>query len=179
MMELMTWFQAWLTRHPLKGPAEAERASYTAEVMTRVRALDPPSAVVPASVPVRRWAWWSRFAVAMATTAAVAVTVSLVHQSRSQLATPPLRDVGMSDPATLAESPSPGAAPLWPPAGGHLPRFAGESPSTEEEWFEQTLQLLEQLEEDSSAETAGDGVEEEEWLEELQWLDDSELSTAS
>ncbi|MEK7880255.1 MAG: hypothetical protein AAB285_10385, partial [candidate division NC10 bacterium] len=46
-----------------------------------------------------------------------------------------------------------------------------------EEWLEQTLELLEQLEGETSPETAGDGSNDEEWLDELQWLDESELST--
>ena len=49
----------------------------------------------------------------------------------------------------------------------------------DEEWLEQTLELLEQLEGETSPETAGDGSEDDEWLDELQWLDESELSTAS
>lgn len=155
-MEFLTWLRSWLTRHPLKEPAETERASYTVEVMTRVRALGSPSVVTPATAPVRRWSWWPRFAVAMATTAGVAVAVGIFSQERPQLAQQLPQDVRISEPAALAES-----------------------PSTDEEWLEQTLQLLEQLEEDPSAETAGDGADEEDWLEELQWLDDSELSTAS
>lgn len=165
-MEFLTWLRTWLTRHPLKEPAETERASYTAEVMARVRAVGPLPGGSPARVPVRPWAWWShylrqvvgwpRFAVAMATAAGVAVAVGTFSQERPHLARQLPQDVRISEPAALAQS-----------------------PSTDEEWLERTLQLLEQLEEDPSAETAGDGADEEDWLQELQWLDDSELSTAS
>lgn len=157
-MEFLTWLRTWLTRHPLKEPADAARAHYTAEVMARVRAVGSLPGGSPARVPVRPWARWShslrqvvgwpRFAVAMATAAGVAFAVHTASQTRRQLAQQP-QGVTVSDP------------------------------SSDEEWLEQTLQLLEQLEEDSSTETAGDGADEEDWLEELQWLDDSELSTAS
>ena len=165
-MEFLTWLRSWLTRHPLKEPADAARAHYTAEVMARVRAVGPLPGGSPARAPVQPWAWWSRhlrqvmgwprFAVAMATAAGVAFAVHTAQQTRRQLAQQP-QGVTVSDPSAS---------------------FA-ESPASDEEWLEQTLQLLEQLEEDSSTETAGDGADEEDWLEELQWLDDSELSTAS
>jgi hypothetical protein len=92
----------------------------------------------------------------MATAAGVAFAVSATHQARRQLAQQPQGVAASEHSSSLAES----------------------SPS-DEEWLEQTLQLLEQLEEDTSPETAGDGSDEEDWLEELQWLDDSELSSAS
>jgi hypothetical protein len=154
MMEFLTWLRSWLTRHPLKEPAETERASYTVEVMTRVRALGSPSVVTPATVPVRRWSWWPRMAMAMATAAGLVFAVSTVHQTRRRLAQQPQ-----------------GAAASHPSA------VLAESPVSDEEWIEQTLQLLEELEEETAPETAGDGSNDEEWLDELQWLDESELST--
>ena len=57
------------------------------------------------------------------------------------------------------------------------PQGVTVSDPSSEEWLEQTLELLEQLEGETSPETAGDGSNDEEWLDELQWLDESELST--
>ena len=148
-MEFLTWLQNWLRRHPLKEPTDAERSHYTAEVMARVRALSPLPGVSPARASVRPWAWWPRMAMAMATAAGLVFAVSTAHQTRRQLAQQP-QGVTVSDPS-------------------------------DEEWLEQTLELLEQLEleGETSPETAGDGSDDEEWLDELQWLDESELSTAS
>ena len=48
-----------------------------------------------------------------------------------------------------------------------------EAASTEDLWLEQTLQLLEALDEDDM------GPLDEEWLEELKWLDELELGASS
>jgi len=54
-----------------------------------------------------------------------------------------------------------------------------ESPAgSEDQWLEETLLLLDELDEDVSSESAGDGSEEE-WLEELEWLDETELAASS
>jgi hypothetical protein len=58
-----------------------------------------------------------------------------------------------------------------------LPQIA-ESPSADDRWLEETLLLLEELDEDVADETVG-GALEEEWLEELQLLDDMELTARS
>ena len=165
-MEFLAWLRRWLMRHPTKEPADAERAHYTAEVMTRVRSLDPLPGGSPARTPLRLWARWSsrlrqvvewpRVAVALATAAGLALAVNTVHQTRRQLAQHP-QDVTVSHPSAML----------------------AESPASDEQWLEQTLHLLEQLEEDPSTETAGDGSTDEEWLNELRWLDENELSTAS
>lgn len=156
-MEFLTWLRSWLTRHPTKEPTDAERIHYTAEVMARVRALGPLPGGSPAKAPVRPWAWWPRMAMAMATAAGLVFAVSTAHQTRRQLAQQPQGATASHPSAVLAES-----------------------PASDEEWIEQTLDLLEQIgEEPPSAETAGDGSDDEEWLDELQWLDESELSTAS
>ena len=50
---------------------------------------------------------------------------------------------------------------------------------TDEQWIEQTLQVLEQLDEGIPPEDAVEGTSDDEWFEELQILDDLELSAAS
>jgi len=57
------------------------------------------------------------------------------------------------------------------------PTQVAESPSADDQWVEETLQLLDEFDEDLSDETAG--TSEEEWLEELQQLDEGELATSS
>jgi len=185
-MEFLTWLRSWLMRHPTKEPTDAERSRYTAEVMARVRALGPLPGGSPARAPVRPWAWshalawarragllgtrpaadgssrqgvgwWPRMAMAMATAAGLVFALTSAHQTRRQLAQQPQGVTAAHPSAVLAES-----------------------PASDEEWLEQTLDLLEQIDEEPpSAETAGDGSNDEEWLDELQWLDERELSTAS
>ena len=156
-MEFLTWLRSWLMRHPTKEPTDAERAHYTAEIMARVRTLGPLPGGSPARAPVRPWAWWPRIAMAMATAAGLVFAVSTAHQTRRQLTQQPQGATASHPSAVLAES-----------------------PTSDEAWLEQTLDLLEQIDEEPpSAETAGDGSNDEKWLDELQWLDERELSTAS
>lgn len=53
-----------------------------------------------------------------------------------------------------------------------------ESPASEDRWVEDTLQLLDELDEDVADDTVG-GTSEEEWFEELQLLDETELAASS
>jgi len=53
-----------------------------------------------------------------------------------------------------------------------------ESPPSDADWIEQTLQLLEEIDEDAPEETTGD-TDEEDWLNELQLLDETELTASS
>lgn len=59
----------------------------------------------------------------------------------------------------------------------HLTQVA-ESPATDDQWVEETLQLLDEFDEDVSSETAGNGSDEE-WLDELELLDETDRATSS
>jgi hypothetical protein len=59
-----------------------------------------------------------------------------------------------------------------------LPQFAESLAGSEDQWLEETLLLLDELDEDVSSESAGDGSADE-WLEELEWLDETELAASS
>ena len=60
------------------------------------------------------------------------------------------------------------------------PMMLAESPPSDDQWIDQTLSLLDQLHEDDAipADNSGSSSEEE-WMNELQFLDDSELSASS
>lgn len=141
---------SWLSRHPLKGPADMNRAQYTAEVMAKIKAAESP---VPALTPVRFWLPWPRLAMTLATVAAgVLIMMSVTHQAPRQLAQPP-------EPVASV--------------------VLAESQASEDQWLDETLQLLDELDEDtSSSDSAGDGSEEE-WLQELELLDETDLASSS
>ena len=148
---------SWLSRHPLKGPSDVNRAQYTAEVMAKIKAAESPA---PAPAPparrllspgraVRFWLPWPRLSMTLATVAAgILIMMTVTHQASRQLAHPP-------EAVLIAES-----------------------PAADDQWLEETLQLLDELDEDVSSETAGDGSEDE-WLEELELLDETDLASSS
>ncbi|MBI3321454.1 MAG: hypothetical protein HYZ91_04210 [Candidatus Omnitrophica bacterium] len=149
-MDLMTWFTSWLASHPLKEPPPAsDRSRYTADVMEKINADD---SLAPRLVPVRRWLPWpGRLALTAASAiAGVAVVIGLLRQ--------PARDLE------------------------HIitprPLMIAESPSEDAKWIEETIQLLDQLDDDLSDATAGNASDES-WMEELERFDQDELAASS
>lgn len=178
MMDFATWFRRWLSRHPLKEPPAASRAGYTAEVMRRVRALE-----APAPMPARPWLAWPRLAlVPLAAAAAVLLVVGRLRQPSGPLGGQLAADAEVLTALGQPLLPDPGSA-------GDLEELAheldladalvlAEAPPGDEEWFEQTFQLLEELDEEPSESPSGTAVPDE-WLDELELLDESEPSTSS
>ena len=149
-MDFSHWLKSWLARHPLKEPTTIDRAGYTRQIMARVNALDRPA---PAPSPVRSWLPWPRLVLAAATAAAgVALVMSTANRSTSQVAQAP----------------------------AHTTLILAESPATDDQWIEQTIQLLDQLDEsaDVSQDASGDASENE-WLKELEMLDEDDLASSS
>ena len=203
-MPFATWLQTWLIRHPLKEPTDMDRARYTAEVMARVKAVGPtteagtlPTGGVAdgsaerrsrrlaeanlAPLPVRPWGFWPRLAVALAAaTAGVAVFIGTRQDPSHKLA-----QAIATDAQLLAALDERDMDLVLDDDVDVLPdelaiadtMLLAEQSSSDEEWLAQTLELLDQLGEDTPPETASDGAGEEEWLEELQLLDEGELST--
>jgi hypothetical protein len=175
-MDFSRWLAAWLKRHPLTDAPEADPARYTAEVMARVRALERRSA--PAASPLR-WLLWPRLGLALAAAAALLVIVTAGPRSGARLARTLLQDARLLElvdeaalDGSLAEDPDGLAEAL---ADQDLLVLA-ESPPAEDAWVEETLQLLDQLDEELPEDEAGssDG-----WLEDLEMLDESELAASS
>jgi len=76
--DFLAWLKGWLGRHPLKTPPP-ESASYTAEVMARVRALSKPA-------PAFRWLAQPRWVLAVGTVAAAWALLVTVGRSPQRLA---------------------------------------------------------------------------------------------
>lgn len=145
-MDLATWLKSWLRRHPLKEPEAEPRSRYTAEVMARVR----PHTNAPVGVGIRRWLPWPGRAVLAFASVAAGIAVAVAVSQAVRL------------PGLV---PRPSAAVL------------AESPADEDQaWLEETLELLDELEEELPEDAAPD---DESWLEELEMLEDAELAARS
>ena len=182
-MDFLSWWQGWLTRHPLKSPQRLDRSAYTAQVMTRVR--QEARSASPAS-GVRSWVVWPRLGLALA--AAAAGMVVVLHQEQQtggRLARQIERDT-----ALLAAVEEPLTEPV---ATGDPEELAeelalvetftlAEAPQSDEAWIQDTVQLLNQLDEELPADAAGEdttGSSDDDWMQELQTLDESDLAASS
>ena len=184
-MDFEAWFQRWLTRHPLKESTERDRASYTAEVMTIVKALAP----APTESMVKGWrrqvVWgWPRLALVAATALAglAFVVFATTRHSGGRLA----REIGR-ETQLLAALEGEGMAPL---NGNDVEALThdletadtlllAESPPRDEQWIEQTLQLLDELDEEVPVDASGGDSSEQDWIQELEVLDEGEPSASS
>lgn len=177
-MDFATWLRRWLLRHPLKEPPAAPRATYTAEVMRQVSALH-----VPSLTPAPRWLAWPRLA--LVPLAAGAVVLILVGRSHLPGGSPAGQITADAEVLTAL------GQPLLPEPGsaGGLEELAqeleladalvlAEAPPTDEEWVAETLHLLEELDEEPAAGPSDTAVPDE-WLEELELLDEGELGASS
>ena len=143
-MDFLTWFRAWLTQHPLKPPGASAQSQYTAEVMRNVRALEEPAAA-PRRLVRPVWRGWVALTAGLATVSAGLIAVlMLTPGSRLELA-------------------------QVPPASGALIRLA-ESLS-DEAWLDQTMQLLDELNEDTATENTDEDTSDDDWLKELDALE--------
>ena len=181
-MDLATWFRRWFSTHPLKEPAAHERSAYTADVMVKVKAFGRP---VPSSAPIRVLFPWPRLALAMATAAVgVAVVVVTVRSQTSHLA-----QQITNDAEVLAELNEPGSGPAPDGDAEALTDdletmdtiLLAESLPSDAQWTDQTLQLLDEADDDPSEGLFSDpsDASEDEWLQELQQLDESDLTASS
>ena len=177
-MSFDDWFKAWLAGHPLKSPTARDPSRFTAQVMARVRA-----GTQPAQTPARLLGLWRGLAVPLAVAAGLLVAVTLRSPGRSEgrLA------ARLTDEAELL-------AELGEPMGGSLSSgdvnalaeelehqdalVLAEAPPDDDTWIAQTLQLLDQVDQELP-DDASTGSSDEQWMQELQTLDDSELAARS
>ena len=181
-MDFLAWWQRWFARHPLKSPESLDRSAYTTQVMARVRqaAYPAPSAF---TIPGRLW---PRLGLALAT-AAAGFFVVLHHgqPSAGRLAQQIERDTevlaAVGEPLTdsvAANDPDELAADLEMVETFTL----AEAPESDETWIQNTVQLLNQLDEDLPEESTGNETtspSDEDWMKELQTLDESDLAASS
>ena len=174
-MEFSDWLRTWLTRHPLKAPHQVRLTQYTAEVMARIKSLETRTAQVRATSIGWRWFLWPRSVLAVATIAAVfAIAIRVQHHSTRQLAKGIVKESELLDAlnGTSAESGSEGLSEELQAADTMV---LAESEPRDEQWLEQTSQLLDQLDESESVGQSGSSSDEEDWLNELERLDETEL----
>ena len=152
-MDFTAWLTSWLTRHSLQEPDALDRVRYTAQVMRKL------TDETPSPFPAARWFAWPSVAMAFATTAAgILIVLAVGHRADPQLAQ---------------------LTPTAPPARqAHALMLAELVPTSDETWVQDTAQLLEQLDEDASHDDAN-ATFDEEWLKELQALDEGDLSASS
>ena len=175
-MDFTAWLTTWLKRYPLREPVAQHQASYTAEVMASVRAVDQPN---PTASPVRRWLPWPRLAVTFATVAAgmaiAFVTLQAVNGPDPRFSEAELA----SEVQLLAEL---GEAVTDPWLEDEMEAMdllvLAEAPQDDELWIEETLQLLEQLDEALPGDATGSALDDD-WFDEFYLLDESELAASS
>lgn len=166
-MDFQQWLKQWFSHHPAKDPVSQDRAAYTAEVMQRVKELE-----APAQAPAPVWSWWRPTLALAAAAGIVLLVVSKIEQ------TPQIAEEISSQPETIQvvsipEVRSPQAAepaPL-PPA-----MVLAEDADQDTAWLEETLLLLEALDEDLPMDSS-DGWSDEQWLDEIELLDDDLFSS--
>ena len=183
-MDFTTWFRAWLSRHPLRPPMAHNRQQYTVEVMARVRELSSTPAV--SSAPLRPpFVWgWPRLALSLATVAAGAViAVGLTHRANEQRASHAAQDTMLlalldQEPESLLGDDSDVLASDLETVDTMT--LAESIPSEDETWLERTLEVLDQVDEDSGSHAdPQDTSSSDDFIDELRLLDESELSSST
>ena len=173
-MDLAAWLRRFLSTHPLKLPTGGDRADYTVEVMARVRSLETPEA---ASVTARPWPAWPRFALGAAVVAAVVfIVVGRTEQPSSPLAQDIEQELSLL--ASVDES-----AALEPLDETELAEelqaldilVLAEAQPADETWIQETLLLLEEFDQDGSETSGGSDTGKEDWLQDLELLDELEM----
>jgi hypothetical protein len=180
-MNFIEWFTVWFSRHPLKAPSDADRSRFTSEVMARVRSD-------AASRPAVGWArslaaGWPRLAVTLAAAAAVLVAVTIRRPADIRLA-----ETLVQDAELLASVGEPVNGWLVPDDVDSLAEdlehedllVLAEAPEdTDASWIAETLEILDRLDEDLPEGGAAGEPTDEQWLEELETLDEHDLAARS
>ena len=184
-MDFTTWLQQWLARHPLKmRDLNAEdRARFTQTVMQRMPA--PASAATPGWRALLASLLRPQLALGMAAAAILAVLLvgrqapgpAAVAQAGPSVEERALIVAALNDPTSDVLAAVDEQALADELMAQDALMLAEATPTADEQWLNQTLELLQQFDEDVSS----DGAEasDEEWLQDLQLLDDAELSTRS
>ena len=183
-MDFADWLTTWLARHPIKAPSEIERGRFTAQVMARVRAEASPRRSTLAAL---QWGFWPRLGLSLATAAAVLAVVGQIHPAGSsqrlaaQLARESELLAELDEPVNAVVAASDDVNGLAEELEHEDVLVLAEAPPSDDTWVANTLQLLDQLDEElPEAPAAGDAASnDEEWMNELQTLDESELAARS
>jgi hypothetical protein len=179
-MEFTQWLAEWLSRHPLKSRPPADHDRFTADVMARVRS----EAAQPSPGWAARFAQeWPRLALPLAAAAAVLIAVNAQRSTETRVAAELTRHAEL-----LAELGDPledvlpaGAVELAEDLRHEDLIVLAEAPpeSNDAAWINESMQILEDIDEALPDAASGDEGNSEEWLQELEMLDQSELAAQS
>jgi hypothetical protein len=174
--------QRWLKQLRLNVPDDRDRSRYTAEVMAKVQGYAPAPNLSRIPLWNKLVLGWPRLAL---TAAAAVAGVTFVFWS-SDTANQRLADQVARESLLLAEVGEPVNGQVIPDEVDALAEelqmedlmVLAESQPTDDEWLDQTLQLLDQIDESLPAENeAGNPSSDDDWLQDLQMLDESELAS--
>ena len=168
--DFLFWLKGWMARHPLNTPPESLQTSYIEEVMARVRAISARSL---------GWQWVlvPRPVLAVSTAlAAVLVVVLLANRAPNQLAQRVEHDGQLLSELGALEELSTDDLEDEAQMVDQLMLADAESAGDDEAWIEQTLELLGDL--DEGPDMGSGDTAPEEWLDDLEWLDESEFASS-
>lgn len=173
-MSFSTWLSGWLSKHPVKTPP-VDAQDYTRQVMARIQEAPAqrPAFSLAAFLPqLAVGALAAALAMALLRPSVQPGVSGLVAQAGLLAALDdafPLEALDADDIGGLMEASD--AIQLW--------TFAEDAAAdSDQEWLEQTLGLLEQFDDPTSADASVDGgaAEDDDWLQELQMLDAVDLT---
>ena len=158
------WLREWLQRHPIQDPPAHLQHNYVQEVLAKIQASENPSRAV-AWRPRLQLGW--RFALGGTLAAALAVTIALVRPPRY-----PAQQIEQ-DAQILLEV---GGVTFYNDADLEEEAQVQDRIVLAEAEEEETLRLREELEEAGANPAEGEASSDEEWLRELQSLDEEEIA---
>ena len=185
-MDFSNWFKEWLARHPLREPPNLDQAGYTAEVMARVSKQSLSRSPQKACGLDFLWMMWLRIVLGSVSVAllSVIVVLSVSSYTHARLAKEVVNDMQVL--AELGESVTPTEPEM--DEGIRDPQSedalvlaeSDKAVKTDDQWIEQTMQILDQLNEEDSKKGSVDGTpSEEDWINDMQMLDSNEFSSHS
>ncbi len=162
-------------------PNKYDAAQYTMQVMAKVRAIGQAGERV-----VSRWSWVNLSRLGLAT-AAVAVGFLIVltrgpREDAGRLAESIFHEaqvVEQLDETAQMVSAANDVDALTQEMQLLDTMMLAEAPPSDEQWIEQTIQLLDSVDDGTSAEQSAEPASEDEWLNELQMLDELEPAARS
>lgn len=178
-MNFDAWFRTWVARHPLKTLRRDDPAQYTAEVMERIRTIPQPA---PASAVPWHWPAWTPTGLSVATAVVVLFLILGVFKpSTVQLADHIIKEsdvLAKFDETTIGEPVVEDDAEELAQELQHRDTLLlAEATPSDDQWINDNLNLLEQLNQEDPADETGPSSTDSDWLEELKQLDESELSS--
>ena len=195
----LMWLRTWLAQHPVRRPAQGDDPAYARQVLTRIGRTQPERPSVLAGLADALYTRLSPARLSLAAGGVLAAALFLVTTARQpQMPSQPQPAVVAAqitrDATVIAQAADAADDPLADVLNSHaiepdlrmidqymmLAESGSSATSDDEAWITQTLQLLNEFNEDTDADTnSNDSASVDQWLQELQLLDESELKATS